>query len=114
MGQQSQPAGFFLGGFQRLSAYPPDQFAGNYVLFARLAYLHPLAKFDAPPFRDLFLGFSAEAGNVWIKENKFGTGPYRQSYSAFLGMTSSVGPLYLGIAGAPSVFNVYFQLGRPF
>ncbi len=114
MGATAQPAGFYLGGFQRLSAYPPDQFAGNYVLFARAAYLHPLKSFDTPPFKDLFLGLSAEAGNVWIKENQFGHGPYRQSYSAFLGVTSIVGPLYLGVAFAPSVVNVYFQLGRPF
>jgi NTE family protein len=114
MGDQSQPPGFYLGGFQRLSAYPPDQFAGNYVLYARAAYLTPIASFDAPPFRNLFLGLSAEAGNVWIKQDEFGRGSYRQSYSAFLGVTSSVGPIYFGIAAAPSIFNVYFQLGRPF
>jgi NTE family protein len=113
-GDSAQPPGFYLGGFQHLSAYPPDQFAGNFVLYGRVTYLTPIAAFDAPPFRNLFLGLSAEAGNVWIREGDYGNGSFRQSYSAFLGMTSSFGPLYFGVAAAPSVFNVYFQLGRPF
>jgi hypothetical protein len=35
--------------------------------------------------------------------------------SAFAGMTTGFGPLYLGFGAAPGgVFNAYFQLGRPF
>ena len=115
VGQKAQPPGFFLGGFQHLSAYAPDQFAGNFVLYGRVSYLTPVFVFDAPPFRTLFFGLSAEAGNVWINENEFGQGPYKQSYSAFVGLTSSLGPIYLGAAFAPNnTVNIYFQLGRPF
>jgi NTE family protein len=115
VGDQAQPPGFFLGGFQRLSAYSPDQFAGNYVLYGRLTYLTPVKKFDAPPFHSFFLGASAEVGNVWIRQGDFGNGPYRQSYSVFAGLTSGLGPIYLGFAYAPgNVYNVYFQFGRPF
>ena len=110
-----QPPGFTLGGFQHLSAYPSDQFAGNFLLYGRLAYLTPIFNFDLPPFRDLFLGLSAEAGGIWIKRSEFGHGPLRQSYSAFAGMTTGFGPLYLGFGMAPGgIFNAYFQLGRPF
>jgi len=80
-----------------------------------LTYLTPVKKFDSPPFHSLFLGGSAEAGNVWLHENQFGSGSYRQSYSVFAGLTSGVGPIYFGVAYAPSnVINVYFQFGRPF
>ena len=59
---EAQPPGFTLGGFQHLSAYPSDQFAGNFLLYGRLTYLTPIVNFDLPPFRDLFLGPSAEVG----------------------------------------------------
>jgi len=111
----AQPPGFTLGGFQHLSAFPTDQFAGNFLLYGRLTYLTPVFNFDLPPFRDLFLGLSAEAGGIWIKESDFGHGPLRQSYSAFAGMTTGFGPLYLGFGMAPGgIFNAYFQLGRSF
>jgi NTE family protein len=111
---QAQPPGFTLGGFQHLSAYPADPFAGNFVLYGRLTYLTSVVNFDLLPFRDTFLGFSAEAGSIWIKESEFGHEPLRQSYSAFAGMTTGFGPLCLGFGVAPGVFNAYFQLGRPF
>ena len=112
---QAQPPGFSLGGFQHLSAYPTNQFAGNFLLYGRLTYLTPVLNFEMPPFRDLFLGLSAEVGSVWIKESEFGHGSLRQSYSVFTGMTTGFGPLYLGIGAAPGgIFNAYFQLGRPF
>jgi NTE family protein len=115
VGNQAQPPGFFLGGFQRLSAYSPDQFAGSFVLYGRLTYLTPVKKFDSPPFHGLFVGASAEVGNVWLRQSEFGSGSYRQSYSVFAGLTSGLGPIYVGVAYAPSnVINVYFQFGRPF
>jgi NTE family protein len=115
VGDEAQPVGFFLGGFQHLSAFAPDQFAGNFVLYGRVTYLTRLRTFDSPPFHSLFLGLSAEAGNVWLKESDFGRGSYLQSYSVFAGLTSSLGPVYFGVAYAPSnIVNVYFQFGRPF
>jgi len=117
IGNQAQPPGFFLGGFQNLSAYPPNQFSGNYLLFGRATYLTPIATFDSAFSRNLFLGASVEAGQVWVQENKnrFGQGPYQTSYSLFSGLTTGVGPVYFGFAFAPAgQFNVYFQLGRPF
>ncbi|MBS0326877.1 MAG: patatin-like phospholipase family protein [Proteobacteria bacterium] len=115
VGNQAQPPGFYLGGFQHLSAYAPDEFAGSYLLYGRVTYLTPLKLFDAPPLHALFAGLSAEAGNVWLRENQFGHGPWKQSYSAFAGLTTGIGPIYLGIASAPQgVVNVYFQLGRQY
>ena len=36
-------------------------------------------------------------------------------FRASAGLTSGIGPIYVGIAYAPSnVVNVYFQFGRPF
>ncbi|CAJ0784994.1 Outer membrane protein assembly factor BamA [Ralstonia psammae] len=107
--------GFFLGGFQHLSAYAQDQFNGQYMLYGRLTYLYDLRVDDLLGLRAPVFGASAEAGNVWQLRNNFGTGPYLKSGSVFVGGNSPIGPLYFGFAVAPQgVWNVYLQLGRVF
>ncbi|KAF1048160.1 MAG: putative NTE family protein [Herbaspirillum frisingense] len=107
--------GFTLGGFQHLSAYAPDQFFGNYLLYGRLTWLRDLAEYSLPGLRNPVLGTSLEAGNVWQSRDSFGDGPYKKSVSLFVGGTSPVGPLYFGVAlGQQGVWNVYLQLGRVF
>lgn len=107
--------GFYLGGFQHLSAYAQDQFNGQYMLYGRLTYLYDLRVDDLLGLRAPVFGASAEAGNVWQLRNNFGRGPYLKSGSVFVGGTSPIGPLYFGFAVAPQgVWNVYLQLGRVF
>ena len=115
LSSNSAGPGFFLGGFQRLSAYAADQFYGNYLLYSRLTYLRDLNEFAVPGLRNPVLGTSLEAGNVWQSRSAMGDGPYKKSISLFLGGSSPVGPLYFGAAlGDQGVWNVYLQLGRVF
>ncbi|AMO99910.1 putative patatin [Collimonas arenae] len=107
--------GFSLGGFQHLSAYAPDQFTGNYLLYGRLTYLRDMPDLDLPGLRSTVLGTSLEAGDVWQTRTAFGTGPLKKSASMFLGGNSFLGPVYFGLALAPrGVWNLYLQLGRVF
>ncbi|MGO4307061.1 patatin-like phospholipase family protein [Cupriavidus sp. RAF12] len=107
--------GFTLGGFQHLSAYAPDQFSGNYLLYSRLTYLNDLREFILPGLRSTVFGASMEVGDVWLTRRNFGNGPYKTSASVFIGGNSVIGPLYLGLAVAPQgTWNVYLQLGRVF
>lgn len=107
--------GFTLGGFQRLSAYAPDQFSGNYLLYGRLTYLNELREFTLPGLRTTVFGSSLEVGDVWLRRRNFGSGPYKSSASVFIGGNSVIGPLYFGFAAAPAgVWNIYLQLGRVF
>lgn len=107
--------GFSLGGFQHLSAYAPDQFFGNYLLYGRVSWLRDLSEDSLPGLRKPVLGASLEAGNVWQSRDAFGDGPYKKSLSLFLGGSSPVGPLYFGVAlGQQGVWNLYLQLGRVF
>ncbi|MGM3275845.1 patatin-like phospholipase family protein [Ralstonia sp. 24A2] len=107
--------GFYLGGFQHLSAYAQDQFNGQYLLYGRLTYLYDLRVDDLLGLRAPVFGASAEAGNVWQLRNNFGRGGYLKSGSVFVGGNSPIGPLYFGFALAPQgVWNVYLQLGRVF
>lgn len=107
--------GFTLGGFQHLSAYAPDQFSGNYLLYGRLTYLNELREFVLPGLRSTVFGSSLEVGDVWLTRRNFGSGPYKSSASIFIGGNSVIGPLYFGFAAAPAgVWNIYLQLGRVF
>ncbi|MFZ6812963.1 patatin-like phospholipase family protein [Undibacterium sp. Rencai35W] len=104
--------GSTLGGFQQLSAYQPDQFAGNYMLYGSATYLLRAVKFDLAG-QSLFLGTSLEAGNVWNTKNDISLSSLRKSASLFAGFNSFMGPIYLGVAAGPAgARNVFFQLGR--
>ncbi len=104
--------GSTLGGFQQLSAYQPDQFTGNFMLYGSLTYLLRAVKFDLAG-QSLFLGTSLEAGNVWNKSSEISFQSLRKSASLFAGFNSFIGPIYLGFAvGQSGARNVFFQVGR--
>nr|WKF60596.1 putative NTE family protein [Paraburkholderia busanensis] len=111
----TNPFGFTLGGFQHLSAYAADQLSGNSMVFGQVTYMNQLATFNASPIRGLFAGLSLEAGNVWNRDSDFGSGPLKRSVTIFTAVTSSFGPMYLGVAFAPGGrSNFYFQLGHTY
>lgn len=106
---------FNLGGFQHLSAYEQDQFSGPYILYGRLTGLVEISKDSSGPVQGVFTGLSLEGGNVWNTSKQFARGPWLSSASVFVGTTTLIGPIYLGVAVAPGgVHNFYFQLGNRF
>ncbi|WP_111933843.1 patatin-like phospholipase family protein [Paraburkholderia bryophila] len=111
----TNPFGFTLGGFQHLSAYAADQLSGNSMVYGQITYMNQLATFNASPIRGLFAGLSIEAGNVWNRDSDFGSGSLKRSVTIFTALTSSFGPIYLGVAFAPGGrSNFYFQLGHTY
>jgi NTE family protein len=107
--------GFVLGGFQHLSAYAADQLAGNSMLYGQVTYMNELTTFTASPFHALFAGMSLEAGNVWDGLFQYGGGPLKRSVTFFTSTTTAFGPIYLGVAFAPSGRNnFYIQLGHTY
>jgi NTE family protein len=112
---QINPLGFTLGGFQHLSAYAADQLSGNSMAYGQVTYMNQLGVFNTPPIRGLFAGVSFEAGNVWARYSHFGSGTLKRSVTLFTAVTSSFGPMYLGVAFAPGGrTNYYFQLGHTY
>jgi NTE family protein len=91
----TNPLGFTLGGFQHLSAYAADQLSGNSLVYGQVTYMNQLAAFNALPIRGLYAGMSLEAGNVWVHDSQFGSGPLKRSATLFTAVTSSFGPIYL-------------------
>ncbi len=101
-----------LGGFQQLSAYQPDQFAGNFMLYGSATYLYRALRFDLAG-QSLFMGSSLEFGNVWDASSQMSFGKTRKSLSLFVGFNSFMGPMHVGFAVAPNgVKNLFFQVGR--
>jgi NTE family protein len=110
--KEVQGIGTTLGGFQQLSAYQPDQFAGDFMLYASATYLYRALKFDLAG-QSLFMGSSLEFGNVWNQGKDISFKNTRKSLSLFAGFNSFMGPMYFGVAVAPSgVKNIFFQVGR--
>jgi NTE family protein len=106
---------FTLGGFQHLAAYAADQLNGDALVYAQVTYMNQLMTFNASPVKALYLGASAEVGNVWAGGERVGGGSLKQSYTFFTSLTTSFGPLYIGVAFAPAGRrNLYFQLGRSY
>ncbi|MEX3556841.1 MAG: BamA/TamA family outer membrane protein, partial [Burkholderia gladioli] len=111
---------FTLGGFQHLAAYAADQLNGDAIAYGQVTYMNQVASFNASPIKALYLGASAEIGNVWTSSGDqirldISSGPMKQSYSFFASFTTSFGPIYVGVALAPGGRrNLYFQLGRTY
>ncbi|MFM0737309.1 patatin-like phospholipase family protein [Paraburkholderia xenovorans] len=113
----ANPLGFTLGGFQHLSAYAVDQLTGDSMLYAQVTYMNQLASFNASPIRGMFVGLSLEAGNVWSPDQGpgSGSGPLKKNITFFTALTSSFGPMYLGVSFAPrGRSNFFFQLGHTY
>ncbi|AOK31589.1 MULTISPECIES: patatin-like phospholipase family protein [Burkholderia] len=106
---------FTLGGFQHLSAYAADQLTGDALVYGQVTYMNQLMTFNASPVKALFVGASAELGNVWNGGARIGGSTLKQSYTFFTSLTTSFGPVYMGVALAPGGRrNLYLQLGRTY
>ncbi|WP_010089821.1 patatin-like phospholipase family protein, partial [Burkholderia ubonensis] len=106
---------FTLGGFQHLAAYAADQLNGDSLVYGQITYMNQLATFNSSPVKALFVGASAEVGNVWSGGARIGGGALKQSYTFFTSLTTAFGPLYMGVALAPGGRrNIYLQLGRTY
>jgi len=105
--------GLSLGGFQRLTAYQPDQFIGNYLLYGNATYLYRAVNFGMAG-EAAFIGTSLEMGNAASQKSDFDLSKLKKSVSVFVGANTFMGPVHFGVAVAPAgEFNLFLQLGRP-
>lgn len=104
---------FALGGFQRLSAYRPNEISGNYLALARAAVYRRIGEF-APLARGVYAGASLELGNAWAKQADIRGSDLRHSFAIFVGVDTVVGPVYLAVGAARGGHRaVYLRVGRP-
>jgi NTE family protein len=99
---------FTAGGFLRLSGFQENELAGQHFGLARIMYYWQ--------FRDgIYLGVSAELGNVWQDSSDIGFADSILAGSAFLGADTPIGPFYLGLGSAEGGHHsAYLFLGLPY
>ena len=103
---------FPLGGFLRLSGLERGEISGPHAALARVLYYRRVGDsagglFDVP----VYLGASAELGNVWQSRSEISFGSARFNGSVFAGLDTIIGPVYFaaGLAeGGRSNFYLFF------
>lgn len=105
-----------LGGLLNLSGYPDNALVGSDLLFVSLTYMHRLDKQGLLPIDlPVYVGISAEAGNVWNRHQDISTGDLIASGALLLGVDSPLGPLYFGYGKSQDGnSSFYLRLGRVF
>jgi len=105
---------FALGGPLRLSGYELDQFAGQDYAFGRVMYYRQI--FGLPDIlgSGVYVGGSAEVGNIRNRIDGQPSPGTLWSGSAFLGAETILGPAYLGVGyGGSGHWTFYILLGAP-
>ena len=106
---------FPLGGFLRLSGLERDEIAGPHAALARLVYYRRVGEsagglFDVP----IYLGASAELGNVWQSRSDISFDSALFNGSIFAGLDTMLGPVYLAAGfGEGGRANFYLFIGSP-
>ena len=101
-----------LGGFLNLSGLEVDQKLGQHRGIGRVVYYY---RWSSNPVLPVYLGMSAEAGQVWIEDDEIGFDNLEAAGSLFLGLDSPIGPVFLagGMAEGGNK-SIYVFLGQPF
>ena len=105
---------FTLGGFLRLSGLQRGEISGPHSGLGRLVFYRrvgePSGLLDTP----LYLGVSAEAGNVWQNRSDMGIDSLLFNGSAFAGFDTFIGPVYIAAGFAENgQSNFYLFVGGP-
>ena len=106
---------FPLGGFLRLSGLERGEISGPHAALARVVYYRRVGDTTGGIFETpVYLGVSAESGNVWQSRSDIDVGSMIFSGSVFAGIDTFVGPVYLAAGFAEQgQSNVYLFIGQP-
>lgn len=106
---------FPMGGFLNLSGLERGEISGPHAALARLIYYRQVGDTTGDLFETpIYLGFSAEAGNVWQTRSAIDFDSMRINGSVFAGMDSYFGPVFLAAGFAEhGETNFYLFIGAP-
>jgi len=105
---------FPLGGFLRLSGLERGEISGPHAALAKLVYYRRVGQSTGILDTPIYLGVSAEAGNVWQTRSAMDFSSMRLSGSIFAGLDTFIGPVYLAAGFAEQgESNFYLFIGAP-
>ncbi len=105
---------YTLGGFLQLSAYRPGELLGQSVAFGRVSYYRRLGQFSNPFGRSMYAGLSAEFAKMSDVPDQLWKSGTKNSFAAFVGVDTLIGPLYLGYGRARDRNSIFYLfLGQP-
>ena len=107
---------FPLGGFLNLSGFSTDEIFGRHTGLARLLAYRELGSAGIGALTmPLYIGISAEAGNVWNKRADINFESLILAGSIFLGTKTYLGPVYLAYGQAQRGHSsIYLYIGQRF
>jgi NTE family protein len=106
---------FDLGGLFQLSGLAPSQVLGEKGGIGAVVYYARVGEMRGTLGRGLYVGASAEAGNLWTRSAEPSWGDLRVAGSVFVGADTVIGPIYFAYGrseGASDAFYLY--VGRTF
>jgi NTE family protein len=105
---------FTLGGFQRLSGLERGEISGPHAATAKLVYYRRIGETSGVLETPVYVGLSAEAGNVWQNRSDISFGSMLVGGSLFAGFDTLIGPVYLAAGFAEEGrSNFYLFFGTP-
>ena len=105
---------FPLGGFLRLSGLERGAIAGPHAALARAIYYRQLGSSSGVLETPAYVGFSAEAGNVWQTRSEMSVDSMMLNGSIFAGFDTFVGPMYIAAGfGEGGNSNLFLFFGNP-
>ncbi len=105
---------FPLGGFLRLSGLERGEISGPHAALAKLVYYRQIGNSKGILDTPIYLGVSAEAGNVWQNRSDISFASMQINGSVFAGFDTFIGPVYVAAGQAEQgQSNFYLFIGAP-
>jgi len=105
---------FPMGGFLRLSGLERGEIAGPHAALTKLVYYRRLGDTSGIMDTPIYVGASAEAGNVWRTRSEMDFDSMILNGSLFVGFDTFLGPVYLAAGFAErGQSNFYLFIGTP-
>jgi NTE family protein len=116
-GEPGLESRYELGGFLQLSGLPPGAVSGKHMRFGRAVFFRRIAggPVASPRNVPVYVGGSLEYGNAWEERDAVSLSEGLFAGSAFVGMETLIGPIYLAGGWAEGgERSLYFFIGNIF
>lgn len=97
-----------LGGLAQLSGYGERELVGRHSALARAVFFRRFGDMSQLVSVPAYIGFSLESGNTWAERDDIGIDSMIVAGSAFVGVSTPLGPVFLGYGYAETGASSYY------